>query len=272
MLSHIFKASIVVIFGTTLSVITQAPPPAQMQEGQGASKEEAARRFKVSAEHGDPIAMYQFAKLGQSEEVRLEWLKRSAAKDYGPAMLELSIKINPRRLDKNLTPAEKSQKRKEYQYATAQAYKALVVWAGKGDAESMYRIGTASGVFAKEGISTEHECLPWIRKAVELGHDEAPIELALKLIRIGDTSEKTEGFGWLKRSTEIGFRRYQAAAELTRYYTYGFPEIELKRNPKEPWKWARKGAELQGIPVGDFLAENGLEDPDKVKPGVILFQ
>jgi TPR repeat protein len=246
---------------------------AEIIKSSGDSEEAITKRkLEESAKRGSPVAMYQFAKYGQPESVKMEWFKKAAAKGYGPAVLELSAKAEPDMLDKNLSSTEKSQKYKEYQYAMSQAFQALVLWSEKGDLESMFRIGAASGVFEKEGIATEQECLPWLRKAADLGHEVAPFELALKLIRMGTPSEKTEGFEWLKRSTKKGNCRYQAAAKLVHYYTYGFPEIELKRNAKEAWKWVRKGAELEGCNVGEFLAENGLQDPNKVKPGEILFQ
>lgn len=276
MIQCISMTSIVLVGSVALEAQPrpQGATPTSSVKSQSDSDEAAIRqKLEKSAEAGDPVAMYQFAKRGQPEAVKMEWLNKAATKGYGPAVLVLADKAEPNLLDKKLTHAEINQKYKEYQYAMAEAYKSLVVWSEKGDLESMFRVGAASGVFEKEGIATEHECLPWLRKAAELGHDVAPFELALKLIRIGTPSEKKEGFEWLKTSTQKGICRYQAAVELARYYSYGFPEIGLKRNAKEAWKWIRKGAELQGEPiVENFMEENGLQNPDKVSPGEILLQ
>lgn len=276
MIQRIFLVSIVSIatVGLEAKPLPQDPATAERMKIQSDSEEAAIKqKLEKSAKGGDPVAMYRFAKRGQPETMKMEWLNKAATKGYGPAVLDLSAKIEPNPLDKKLTSAEIGQKYKEYQYAMADAYKALVVWAEKGDLESMFRIGTASGVFAKEGIATEHECLPWLRKAADLGHDVAPFEMALKLIRIGTPTEKAEGFEWLKKSTKNGACRYQAAVELARYYSYGFPEIGLKRNANKAWKWIKKGAELQGADaIENFMEENGLQNPDEVRPGEILFQ
>lgn len=274
MLPRTFLIPICFATGTALFVMAESQSPAPTQISKGSVDSEEGRRVKLqaSAERGDPVAMYQFAKRRQPDAVRFEWFKKAAEKEYGPAILELALIEGSKANDQKLSKEVRDNHFRTYQGEIKHAFEGLQVWAKAGDVESMYRIGAYADTYAKEGIANIQECLPWLEKAALKGHEEAPLELALALIEMDTPAEKAKGFEWMKRAAVMGGRRERAAVHLVHYYTYGFPEIELKRNPKEAWKWARKGAELRGIPVGDFLAENGLEDPDKVKPGVILFQ
>lgn len=230
------------------------------------------RKFEESAKRGDPTAMYQLAKRGQSESMRKEWLKKAASKEYGPAILELALDEETQSNDRNLTREVQEDHRRNYHKEIKRSFEGMLIWAKTGDVESMYRIGAYADTYAREGLSTVRECLPWLEKAALQGHKEAPFDLALILIKMDTPTEKTKGFEWLKRSTQIGSSRARAAIELVRHYTYGFPEIALKRDSKEARKWAKIGAELEGSSVDEFLLENGLENPDKVESGEILFQ
>jgi len=174
--------------------------------------------------------------------------------------------------DKSLSQEQRAEHRARYKDQLKRAFEALLAESKAGNLESMYRLGAASGAFQKYGITTELECIPWLREAAEHGHQEAPFELALRLVRIGDASVKRNGFQWLIKSTQIGRRKYEAAVELARYYTYGFPDIRLGRDTAKAWKWIREGASFQGCSVGEFMAENGLANPDKVKDGEILYK
>jgi TPR repeat protein len=191
-----------------------------------------------------------------------------------PGLLILNSTTQEDRLshDKSLSLEQRAEHRAKYKDELKRAFEVLLAESKAGNLESMYRLGAASGAFEKYGFTTELECIPWLRKAAEHGHQEAPFELALRLVRIGDEPVKQDGFQWLIKSTQIGRRKYEAAVELARYYTYGFPDIRLSRDKAKAWKWIRQGASFQGCTVGEFLAENGLAVPDNVKDSEILYK
>ena len=195
-----------------------------------------------------------------------------SAQGHGASILKSATEEDRLSHDRRLTEEQRNDHKTKYHQALRAAYSALLSESNAGNADSMWRLGAASGVFQREGFTTRHEGTVWLRKAASLGHEEAPFELALQLLEIGDADGKIEGFRWLKKSTQIGCRRWQAAVELARYYTYGFPEIKLKRSASAAWAWIDKGAELMGCSKGEFMAENGLADPRTIKKSQILFE
>jgi TPR repeat protein len=174
--------------------------------------------------------------------------------------------------DRKLEKSIRESHARNYRSMVKRAFNQLMTECKEGNIDSMFRLGAYSDTFAKEGVANSDECLPWLKLAATKGHPEAPFNYALSLLQSNSPTTKSEGFDWLKRSTKIGDRRDRAAARLVHYYSYGFPEIEIKRNPKVAWEWAELGAQAAQISVGEFLAVNGLQYPDKVKDGEILFK
>jgi TPR repeat protein len=182
--------------------------------------------------------------------------------------LEEEILSNDRKLPKETREAHLNA----YHLEIKRAFEQLLNESTSGQIDSMFRLGAYGRTFEKEGLTTREECFPWLELAATKGHSEAPFDLALELLDSKTPSEKAKGFDWLKRATRIGGCRWQAAVRLVHYYSYGFPELAIHRNPKTAWSWAKKGADFYGTSVGEFLVENGLQDPDKVKDGEILFK
>jgi len=173
--------------------------------------------------------------------------------------------------DRKLPKSDREAHAKAFHLELNRAFNQLMMEAHSGDIESMYRIGAYSRMFAKEGLTTQKECLPWIEQAALKGHPEAPFEYALIMLD-EDSIDKAKGFEWLKRSTQMGQRKGEAAVHLVRYYSYGSKELGIKRNPAIAWTWAEKGAKAFGMDVAEFLIVNGLQNPDKIKPSFVQFE
>ena len=222
-------------------------------------------QLKVEAKNGNPQAMYQYGKLKMGAE-RDEWISKSAESGYGPALLEVANK--PRVHTQSQSKTDKQKNYKEFSDKLRTAHQALLNEARSGDLESTFMLGSADELFGLHGITQKGECIPWLRKAADLGHPKAPFELAAYLQKRNTSAEQAESIEWYKRSVEVGETRSRviATVALVKAYSYGISFIGLRSDAGEALRWAQKGASLEGTSIEDYLMVNGLQDPRKIRP------
>ena len=191
---------------------------------------------------------------------------------HGPTLLNIALKEDKLSHDRKLLKEDRESHARAFHLEIKRAFDQLLIEAKAGEIESMYRLGAYGAIFSKEGIATMDKCLPWLELAATKGHPVAPFDCAVLLLESNIHSDKIKGFDWMKRSTEVGTCRSQAAVHLVRFYSYGSKDLSVKRNEKVALEWAEKGAKLYGTSVGEFLVENGLQSPDKIRQSEIQFQ
>ena len=191
--------------------------------------------------------------------------------EHGPTILKQALHEGRLSDDQNLPREVREDHARAYHNDIKRAYEQLLLEATTGEMESKFLLGAYYLTFDKEGFATKLECLSWLEQAAVKGYRAAPLNYALALFELDSQSEKAKGIECLKRATQIGNQRESAAVALVGYYTYGSLALKLKRDPMQAWVWARKGAEIRGCSVNEFLSENLLESPDKVDPGSVLY-
>lgn len=199
-------------------------------------------------------------------------LSRIRKHSFGAELFEQANRELRLSRDRTHNSSERGVHLQTYRTLLERAFNQLQIEAKGGNIESMFLLGAYYRQFSRECLGTQEDCFAWLEKSALLGHEGAPLNLALALIEDGSATEKVRGLKWLVRSTEIGQNRGQAAARLVRYYSYGSRELRLKRDPSAALNWAQRGAAMEGMSIGEYLALNGLQHPDKINPSEIQFE
>jgi len=190
----------------------------------------------------------------------------------GPATLERAQGLL--RNSQPLSKSEKQERAQEFKKLLKSSKEMLLAEAGRGNIESMFYLGASEELFRANGLATPGECIPWLRKAAELGFPKAPFELADFLSRQQDLPKRMEAIGWYQVGAKIGDQTSRRASitALVKLYTYGSSDLSIRRSVIEAMKWADYGAQLEGIETEDFLSSYGMVDPHKVPKRQIRMQ
>lgn len=230
------------------------------------------------ADSGDVRAMY---KLGRAsgfvgKEESKEWLRKSAEQGYGPALFRLAKDGAPAVAmvaGQSLVP--KAPQGRTQKDRMKEAHEHLLAWAKGGDAESMYVLGSESGTFEELGLSNSQDGIFWLRRAVQAGYPEAPLELALALYEEGASlSERQEGFELVKKQALSG--NCIAIQQICQAYVNGEPKIGLAKDRIKAKEWvdllarncgddAAAAYDVDGINLQESERDDGA--PPAVDPG-----
>lgn len=217
------------------------------QNGQKASTmamlpaSEGLESLRSRAKAGDPKAMYELVRqypAAYDDTQRVHWMWKSADLGYGPAMIRLAREATPavieaatRRLGKRVGPGGAT-----VQDRVTEAYEHLIIWAQKGDTESMLILGSSHPTFEMYHLQTLPEAVKWLRAAAKAGRPDASFELAATLFEDGlSLDDRKEGFEMLKGLGRMG--HCTALHMVCRAYEVGKPKINLKQNQQALNQW-----------------------------------
>jgi TPR repeat protein len=229
--------------------------------------------LRFHAKAGDPKAMYELVRqypAAYDDTQRVHWIWKSADLGYGPAMMRLAHEATPaviaaatRRLGKRVGPGGAT-----VQDRVTEAYEHLLEWARRGDAESMFVLGSSHRTFEVYHLQTLPKAVEWLRAAARVGHPDASFELAATLYEDGLSHEdQKEGFEMLKGLGRMG--HCTALHLVCHAYEVGQPKIALNADPQTLEVWVRLLVRLCGDEEGAIYppyASEKLKRPKRKDP------